>query len=860
MRGGGQTQAAVFAAAALLWIGACSKAPAPGAAQAPDAAASKAAAGAPHLNLLLVTLDTTRTDHLGAYGDEDAQTPAFDALAARGALFENAFSPCPLTLPAHATMLTGLQPPEHGVRINGEEALGPAPATLPALLSDAGYRTGAFVSAFVLSRKFGLARGFATYDDDLSAAEKQEVPDELSRSRSGRATVDAALSWIGGDAAQPFFAWVHLYDAHHPWIAHDELAGTPLAGKAGYDADVAYADLQLGRLLAFLDEQGLRERTVVVVAGDHGEGLGDHGDVEHGHLLNHEVLHVPLAVFAPGRTKAGSRVAAVVSLRVVMPTARDLLGGGGKDAGTGRSLAAAVAGSAIASEPSYAETDFPLRMYGWSPLRSLTGDDWKVVRTARPELYDRKTDTAEIYNLASVRAALLAEQDAALAAVESRMRAASETVPAQLSAADRERLESLGYAAGSSSAPAPGGTSADANTAGKPLRDSNPRSLRDIKDMLPVKQLETELERGTALGLLSPAEIVEANRRLVAASPESARFHARLGAALLDAGKLDEADASLREALRLQPDNPDAGLNLARVELRQGHPARARDLLMVVLARQPDRADAHLSMGQAMAALDQRDLALGHFQEAIRLDPGLVAAHRGLGRALRDSGKKDAALVPLGRAAELAPRVAAVQFDYAAGLAEAGRHAESIPVFRAALELAPDDPDIRNDLGAALQAAGDPEGAIAEYQETIRRRPNFARAHYNLGVQLAARGDERGAIASYGKALELQPKWVQPAERLAWLLATAKDEKLREPKRAVALAEEAVEISASRSPRPMAALAEAYAAAGRPEDAVRSGERALQLARVVGNAELAGEIEERLARYREAAKSAPRAD
>ena len=790
----------------------------------------------PRLNFLLVTLDTTRADHLGAYGAKDAVTPALDALAARGVLFENAFTPCPLTLPAHATIHTGLQPPEHGLRINGKNSLGAGVPLLAETLDRAGYRTGAFVSAFVLDHKFGLARGFEHYDDDLSAAPEQEVPDELSRSRSGGDVADAALKWLAEDSRDPFFAWVHLYDPHYPWNEHAELEGTALEAKATYDADIAYADVQVARLLAFLDARGLRENTLIVVAGDHGEGLNDHGDIEHGHLLNHEVLHVPLLVASPQGVKAGTRVPAIVSLRDIHPTVLELLGIRVDAPGTGRSLAAALSGGTIASEPSYAESDFPFTTYGWSPLRSLTGDAWKYVRTVRPELYDRLGDEAEVFNLASVRTSVLVEMETALTAVESRMRAPVESVSVRLTPAEKERLASLGYASGSRAVP--------------PASAPKGRPLRDIKDMLAVKHLETELARGVALGVLPPAEVVEAARRLVAASPESARFHARLGAALMDAGKPGEAEEPLREALRLEPDNGDALLNLGRVMLANNQPLKAREQLLRVLAMEPERADVHLSMGRALAALDQVDSALGHYAEAVRLKPDFAVAYSDMGLALRRTGRKEAALAPLARAAELAQRDAAAHYNHAAALADVGRRSEAIPVFRRALELDPDDPDVRNDLGAALQALGDHEGAMAEYRETIRRRPKFARAYVNLAGELADRGDVKGAITSYDEAVRLQPEWTLAAERLAWLLATTTDPSLRDPARAIALAGKAVETSASRSPRPLSTLAEAYAAAGRRTDAIETAERALRVARVVANEELAVELEGRLRRYR----------
>ena len=228
----------------------------------------RAPAAAP--NLLLITLDTTRADHLGCYGYEPALTPALDALAAGGTLFEQAYSSAPMTLPAHASMLTGLDPPEHGARVNGEHRLGEGIPTLAELLRERGYRTGAFVAAFVLDSKFGLDRGFETYDDDLTGAHEQEVPEALSRYRPGHLVTDAALGWLrgvtdeeAGARERPFFAWVHLYDPHYAYHPHPELEGTAFEEQRTYDAEIAFVDQQVARLLSFLEERQLTNQTLV---------------------------------------------------------------------------------------------------------------------------------------------------------------------------------------------------------------------------------------------------------------------------------------------------------------------------------------------------------------------------------------------------------------------------------------------------------------------------------------------------------------------------------------------------------------------------------------------------------------------
>ena len=356
-------------------------------------------------NVLLVTLDTTRADHLGCYGREAALTPALDELAARGTLFEQAFPSSPMTLPAHATMFTGLDPPEHGVRVNGKHKLGASLDTLAELLANLGYRTGAFVAAFVLNRKFGLDQGFQTYDDDLTKAHEQEVPEPLSVYRPGDVVVDGALAWLTqvtqerstadnadrGAQPQPFFAWVHLYDPHYPYHPHAELADTAFADDASYDAEVAFMDRQVARLLDFLEKRRLTEQTMVLAAGDHGEGLEDHGEIEHGYLLNEEVLRVPLIVSLPGTLRAGERIGSMVTLVDLFPTVMDLLGIATPARGRGRSFAPALRDKAELAAHHYREAlrikpDFAAAHYNLANLLREQGETGEAIAHYREAL------------------------------------------------------------------------------------------------------------------------------------------------------------------------------------------------------------------------------------------------------------------------------------------------------------------------------------------------------------------------------------------------------------------------------------------------------------------------------------------
>jgi len=257
----------------------------------------------PRYNVLFITLDTTRADHLGCYGSVDATTPNLDAVAEHGTRFEQAFSAVPLTLPSHATMMTGLYPPEHGVRVNGMHRLGDGIPTLAEVFKQHKYQTAAFVAAFVLDKRFGLTRGFDVYDDYKVPETKNAYENNMYKYRRGDVVVDSALAWMKTNSAKPFFCWVHFYDPHRPYYYK----------KDPYNKSITFMDRQVGRLLKSLREQKLMSRTVIVLVADHGEGLGEHNEDEHGLLLQPAVMRVPLIVSQVGRLPEGKVVDAPVS-------------------------------------------------------------------------------------------------------------------------------------------------------------------------------------------------------------------------------------------------------------------------------------------------------------------------------------------------------------------------------------------------------------------------------------------------------------------------------------------------------------------------------------------------------------------
>jgi choline-sulfatase len=382
----------------------------------------------PHV--LIVTLDTTRADRLSVYGSSSIATPSLERLARDGVVFENASSVAPLTLTSHVSLFTGLYPPHHGVRDNADPPLAASHPTLAEIVHARGWRTAAFVSSVVLGRDRGLARGFDVYDDGGASQQR----------RAGNDVVDRALAWLDSSAAAPdtpFLLWVHLYDAHAP--QSPPAAFGRRYGGDPYAGGVAFADMQVGRLVDALERRHLLDATTIVVAGDHGESLGDHGEAEHGIFLYDSVLHVPLIVRVPA--VAPGRITIPVSLVDVMPTLMDVLHvPAGR--GDGISLLAALRGDASPSDRLvYAESMYP-RHFGWSPLRSVRDARFKYIDAPRPELYDLVTDPFEQHDLA-------ASHPGQAAAMRNGLMAAGDGVDGPAASPElRERIAALGYASG----------------------------------------------------------------------------------------------------------------------------------------------------------------------------------------------------------------------------------------------------------------------------------------------------------------------------------------------------------------------------------------------------------------------------
>lgn len=767
-------------------------------------------------SVLLITLDTTRADRLEPYGAVDVETPALAALAAQGVVFERAMAVAPITAPTHASLLTGLYPPRHGVHDNGRQRLADEIPTLAERLAAAGYRTAAFVSAAVLERRYGLDQGFELYDDDLSASGSRRQA-RMMVERPAAATVDRATVWLDGlDAGESFLLWVHLFDPHAPYEApspwRERYAGRP------YDGEVAAMDEQIGRLLRH-PRLGA-ERTIVVAVGDHGESLGEHGERTHGLLLYEATLRIPWILRLPGGP-AGHRFAAPVSQVDLLPTVVAALAlssapatgpeAAGGEALDGRNLLPELLGEASPEmkRSLFAETVVPFTTYGWARLRALRQGDLKYIAGPTAELYDVQIDPREERNLAGDEVEAVERFSAELE--DSMARAAAGERGARSLAIDTEtaqRLRALGYATGGSERP---------ETAGR----GEPRRLIAIHEELQGTAQAIEAGEATA--------VIERLQALLETDPGNLVALQQLVRGLVQLGRLDEAATVADRARRAAPWSPSARLDQADLAWRRGDPQGALAYAGEALEIDPESVEARLERARVLARLGRSneaaaeldrvreaggggawlevrtaeivDLPAGRLAEAelrlrraVGIDPFLMEAWLLLGEALERQGRlRDAVdvyreglgrrprsvvlenrmalqLAALGTAAatgearaiwqrqtEDDPQSAAAWNNLASLALEEHDWAAAEELARQAVERDPALADAWNSVGIATEELGRSEEAEAAYRRAIEMQPDYWRARSNLGSILRQSGRYLEAVAAFEEVLRQVP-------------------------------------------------------------------------------------------------------
>src|SRR5262245_53817965 len=586
-------------------------------------------------SVLLITVDTLRSDRVGAFGGQGGLTPTLDLLADEGLRLTRAYSPAPLTLPSHASLLTAVSPPVHGIRANGLFRLGPNLPTLATVLESAGYRTGAFVGAFVLDARFGLNRGFDVYDDRYG---EPNPSNPESAERRAENVIKPAKDWILAQSharpepvegrAQPWFAWVHLYDPHDPYQAPQPYASR----HAPYDAEVAYVDATIGSLISDLRTAGQLDRTLVVVAADHGESLDEHGERTHGVFVYEATQRVPWILWVAGSRIGRGASDAVVRLIDLAPTVLDLLGITSPPEFEGRSIVPVVTGVDTTPRVAYVEAMDANLTRNWAPLTGIVSEGRKLIDLPLPELYDLTADPRETTNLfarepdraRSLKSLLASSTDAYRARAAGGERT-------ELGAEARRRLQSLGYVAASG--------------------DTPPTSYGPDDDPKTLVPVANDLNRAI--------EQFDSGARSAAASAVSAILaaHPRFSTAYAELARMQRAGGDLPAAIRTLEDAAQRGIaNQRMMTVLAGYFTEAKELekattiLEAVLADHPDDVEALNSRGVVASRSGDYESARKAFTRAVDLDPTSSRAHANRATVALASGQLDAALPDLRRA------------------------------------------------------------------------------------------------------------------------------------------------------------------------------------------------------------------
>jgi choline-sulfatase len=670
-------------------------------------------------SVILITIDTLRADHVGCYGSQTVKTPTLDALAHDGVVFERAISQVPLTWPSHAVILTGTYPFQNGVQDFTGQPLAQQFRTVSQAFQRAGYATGAVVSAFVLDRSWGLARGSDFYDDAFSAETFEKKDAGLVDRRAGE-SVAHAIAWLKKTPRRPFFLWLHLYDPHSPYDPPEPYRSEYRSHL--YDGEIAYADHELGNLMSWLKQNHLYDSSLIVALSDHGESLGEHGEDEHGFFVYNATVHVPLIVKPPaGSGIATGRHPEPVETTAVAPTLLQLAGvkepvdriytqfqshslfGAKLGANRAGIQAASETASQTTKDTAYSETFYPFSSFGWSPLHALESERFHFIEAPKPELYDLESDPGETRNIA-------AEQPATVAVLREKMQALlahnpftrQETGAGNLSPDAQERLRALGYF-GFRAAVSP---------------ESLKQGLADPKDKL-----------------------WEFNSILKAQDAFQRKED-------------DQAEALLTEVQQKDPQIYVIPFLLGESALRRQNWERAADQLQRCLELNPNFDNAMTGLARALAKLGRADEAKSWLNKALQSNPQNY-------RAWYQAGLLDAVSNPAA-ALSAYEKTIAIQPNFSAGQRELGmllfqekNYAAAAPHLEEAIELGLEDARLHNFLGISYNRTNRTSKAVREFQRAIELDPKLAEAHLNLAYAHQLLHHAKAAHEEYAAACKL---------------------------------------------------------------------------------------------------------
>ncbi len=727
-------------------------------------------------NVVIITTDTTRADHLGCYGNRGIRTPVLDQLAREGILCSQAITPSPSTLPAHSSLMTGLYPYRHGARSNGTFRLGDDVTTLAERLKSEGYRTGAAISAFVLDSRFGLDQGFDSYDDDLTRGLKYSA--HMFRERAAELTNESVFKWLRENSQGPFFLWVHYFDPHAVYLPPEPFR-TQYADDL-YDGEIAYADSQIGALIAQLEELGVRDKTLLVYTADHGEGMGEHGEFTHSLLTYDGTLHVPLIFHAPSGLPRGKVINRQTCLTDVTPTVLSLLG---------HDVPGDLDGLDLCQpwnrgpRPLLIESIAPMVMHGWAPLVGIRRDDYKYILAPTPELYDLRADPGELRNLhaelpdtvreLSNRLADFLGHDPYLAT-----RQAVDLSSLKLDSKAAGHLSELGYVA----------TVRDQKQVGPVLRDPK-EMIEHWETVQKAINLQAEGKGKEAIPILEaslaevPGDVFsrsvlagayreqgELDRAItnyqICTSYDSNNSNLRLGIAAIHVARneFEKAEQEIEAALKIEPESAQAYIMRGQIAYYRNRDQEALELYEKAVAMDPGSAGApgYNQIGFLHLQAGRFDEARDAFRSAVRIDALDGGAHDGLANILNLEGKTDEAIAELRLALHFNPNQPRALATLAALLSQRDDHEQAEKLCRRALEISPKYGMALNNMGLIYRRMEKLDLAEKYYRQAIAAEPHLDAPHVNLAQLFMRQGKADAALDEFRAAIKANPRYPSP--------------------------------------------------------------------------------------------------
>lgn len=630
-------------------------------------------------NVVFISIDTCRADYLGCYGFGRETTPNIDAVARQSVLFENVVVPVPLTLPAHCSMLTGTIPPYHGGHDNLDYRLGGSNVTIAEILKEQGFVTGAIISAFVLDSQFGLKQGFDSYNDTFEA---KHMAGSVSERKGGEAS-RFATEWLEQHKGEKFFFFLHYYDPHTEYVPPE-----PFASRFAddlYAGEIAYTDYCIGQVVQKLRQLGLFDSSLLIITGDHGEMLGEHGEQDHGYFIYQSAIKVPLLFKLPGQRR-GKVVKDLVALVDIVPTICSLVGIEPTVQMHGKDLSGYLGGESAPGEERYVYTEsLYATKYNANTLLGVVTDRWKYIQTTRPELYDLIGDPQESNNVIEQhfqQGRIL--QDRLKQILEQTVREGQTDGKAELDEQSRKRLESLGYVGGAVSEDFEFDQSRD-----------------DPKDLIDFHVLNTDVHR--LMGQSKNAEAKKLCRQLLAQRPDCYEVYRMLGKIAFREDDKENAISYMLESLRLNPDQSDLHNNLSVLLGRERKYGEAIEHLRKSLEISPGQIVARNNLAVLLDGQGASEEAASHYAESLRVKDNQPEIHVKLGDILYRQKKFNEAVEHWDESLKFNPEQPHVIYNrLGSAFYRLGKVDEAVRNWGRSLELEPEQPDIKNNIAAAL--------------------------------------------------------------------------------------------------------------------------------------------------------------